>query len=189
MGVTTRALWVLLAGLALTPQAPALAQTSQLYEQVYLSHDDAIKQALSGAERIVERVVTPTPEARKRVERRLGRRLDAASFTFYEGQRQNQPTGFAIVMDELGKYYPITFVVALRPDGTVRDVDVMVYRERRGEAVRRRRFLRQFEGKGGSDALMVNRDIIHLTGATVSSWSIAAGVKRAVIMYEEWIKP
>lgn len=43
MGVTTRALWVLLAGLALTPQAPALAQTSQLYEQVYLSHDDAIK--------------------------------------------------------------------------------------------------------------------------------------------------
>ena len=46
--------------------------------------------------------------------------------------------------------------------------------------MRRRRFLGQFQGKGSGDPLMINRDLVHLTGATVSSWSIAAGVKKAL---------
>jgi Na+-translocating ferredoxin:NAD+ oxidoreductase RnfG subunit len=91
-------------------------------------------------------------------------------------------------MDEQGKYYPITFIVGLRPDGRVREVAIMVYRERRGDAVQRRRFLDQFIDKGAADALMVNRDIVHLTGATVSSWSVAAGVKKATVLFDELIR-
>jgi hypothetical protein len=60
----------------------------------------------------------------------------------------------------------------------------MTYRERRGDAVKRKRFLRQFEGKTAQDPIMVNRDVVHLTGATVSSWSIAAGVKKAVVLFD-----
>jgi hypothetical protein len=30
---------------------------------------------------------------------------------------------------------------------------------------------------------------VHLTGATVSSWSIAAGVKKAAVIFEEVVRP
>lgn len=168
--------------------APAAAQTPEFYEQVYLSKDQALAVALPPHDKVVARVLTPTPDQRKQAERRLGRKLEEPTYTFFEGQSGGQPVGHAIVLDELGKHYPITFVVGLTPDGTVREVAVMTYREKRGDAVKRRRFLNQFKDKTDADPIMVNRDIVHLTGATVSSWSIAAGVKKAVVLHDTLIQ-
>lgn len=174
--------------LAILATSPALAQNPERYEQIYLTQEQALKVALPEAERVTPRSVTPTPEERKQIERRLGRRLEETSYVFHEGTRNGQTVGYAVILEELGKYYPITFIVGLRPTGEVREVAVMVYRERRGDVVRRGRFLNQFDGKTVDDPLMVNRDIIHLTGATVSSWSIAAGVKKVVTLFDVLLK-
>lgn len=170
---------------------PAVAdeEAPQLYEQVYLTKEQALKVALPPSDPVVTRVLTPTAEEHKRIERRLGRKIEEPTFTVYQSASGGKPTGYAMILDEQGKYYPMTFVVGLKPDGSVRDVAIMVYREKRGDAVKRRRFLGQFLGKTADDALMVNRDIIHLTGATVSSWSVAAGVKKAVVIFDELIRP
>jgi Na+-translocating ferredoxin:NAD+ oxidoreductase RnfG subunit len=175
--------------LACLATSPALAETPEHYEQVYLTPDQALRVAIPEAEKFTPRPVTPTAEERKQMERRLGRRLEEKAYVFHEGSRGGKTLGYALVVDEIGKYYPITFVVGIKPNGEVREVAVMVYRERRGDAVRRGRFLNQFEGKSSTDPLMVNRDITHLTGATVSSWSIAAGVKKALVVFETLIKP
>lgn len=167
---------------------PALAETPERYEQVYMTQEQALRVAIPDAEKVTPRTVTPTAEERKQIERRLGRRLEEASYVFHEGTRGGKTVGYAVVLEEIGKYYPITFVVGLKPNGEVREVAVMVYRERRGDAVRRGRFLNQFDGKTSADPLMVNRDITHLTGATVSSWSIAAGVKKAVVVFDMLVK-
>ncbi|WP_231099301.1 FMN-binding protein, partial [Streptobacillus moniliformis] len=53
--------------------------------------------------------------------------------------------------------------------------------------VKRKRFLNQFKNKNSKDAIEVNVDIVHLTGATISSWSVTAGVKKAVVLTEELI--
>lgn len=168
---------------------PAAAETPQLYEQVYLTKEQALKIALPEGDPVTTRVYDPRPEERKRIERRLGRKVEEGAFTVYQSTSGGKPSGYAMILDEQGKYYPMTFVVGLKPDGSVREVAVMVYRERRGDDVRRRRFLNQFRGKTAEDALMVNRDLIHLTGATVSSWSVAAGVKKAVVVVDEMIDP
>jgi Na+-translocating ferredoxin:NAD+ oxidoreductase RnfG subunit len=175
--------------LALLATSPAFAETPEHYEQVYLTQAQALRVAIPDAEKVTPRPVTPTAEERKQIERRLGRRLEETSFVFHEGTRGGKTIGYALVVDEIGKYYPITFIVGIKPNGEVREVAVMVYRERRGDAVRRGRFLNQFDGKSSADPLMVNRDITHLTGATVSSWSIAAGVKKALVLFEALIKP
>lgn len=168
--------------------SPARAETPEHYEQIYLTQDQALRVAIPDADKVTPRPVTPTAEERKQIERRLGRKLEESSYVFHEGTRGGKTVGYALVVDELGKYYPITFIVGIKPDGEIREVAVMVYRERRGDAVRRGRFLNQFDGKTLADPLMVNRDITHLTGATVSSWSIAAGVKKALAVFETMIK-
>ncbi len=176
---------LLLACLAIVP---ARAETPERYEQVYLTQEQALRVAIPDADRVTPRTYAPSVEERKQIARRLGRRIDEPDYVFHEGTREGQTIGYAVVLEEIGKYYPITFIVGLKPDGEVREVAVMVYRERRGDAVRRGRFLNQFDGKTSADPLMVNRDITHLTGATVSSWSIAAGVKKAAVLFETLVK-
>lgn len=171
--------------LSLLLAAPAFAETApEQYEQVYLTQKEAIALAVPGAEAFVPHPITPTAAEIKRVQRRLGRKLEEDRYTFVEGMKGGKTAGWALVLEEQGKYYPITFVVGLTAAGEVADVAVMVYRERRGDAVKRRRFLDQFVGLGEEDPIMVNRDITHLTGATVSSWAIAAGVKKAVALFD-----
>ena len=180
----------LLAVLAALAPGPARAEiVPEVYEQVWLTPAQALAVALPGADRVVPRAFTASAEARTKAERRLGRKLEEGTWTFHQGLKGGQTSGWALIIDEKGKYHPITFVVGLAPSGAVGEVAVMVYRERRGEAVRRRRFLGQFQGKSAADPLMVNRDIVHLTGATVSSWSIAAGVKKAAVLFEEVVAP
>jgi electron transport complex protein RnfG len=63
----------------------------------------------------------------------------------------------------------------------------MVYREKIGSNVRKKRFLKQYKGKTKDDPLMVDYDIMGISGATISSWSIASGAKKALIMLESII--
>ena len=88
--------------------------------------------------------------------------------------------GFALVLDEKGKYQPITFMVGVGTDLAVRGVQVMVYREDRGDEVRHGRFLRQYRGKRLSDPIRTHEDIVNVTGATISVQSLNRGVRRAL---------
>jgi Na+-translocating ferredoxin:NAD+ oxidoreductase RnfG subunit len=93
--------------------------------------------------------------------------------------------GYAIVDDEQGLHQPITFATRLSPRGMVERVEIMVYREPRGDEVRDPRFRKQFEGKTAQDSLRLGRDIDAVSGATVSSASLATGVRRAAVLVEE----
>jgi Na+-translocating ferredoxin:NAD+ oxidoreductase RnfG subunit len=92
--------------------------------------------------------------------------------------------GFALVLDEKGKYQPITFMVGVGRDLAVRGVQVMVYREDRGDEVKHARFLRQYRGKRSSDPIRTHKDIVNVTGATISVQSLNRGVRRALVTLE-----
>lgn len=170
------------AGLAVAPLNPVFAaEKPEYYEQIYLSEADALKTVL-GDLQIEKATLTPTAAQRKTIQKRLRRKLEENTLTVYKGLRGGKVERYAFMLDEQGKHFPITFMVALTPQGAVHQVVVMVYRERRGDGVKRKRFLNQFAHKTQADPLEVNTDIVHITGSTISSWSIAAGVKKAVIV-------
>ena len=64
-------------------------------------------------------------------------------------------------------------------------MEVMVYRESVGAEVRRQRFARQFRGKTAKDSLRINRDILNITGATMSVQAMTAGVKKTLVILDE----
>jgi FAD:protein FMN transferase len=88
--------------------------------------------------------------------------------------------GYALVLNELGKFYPITFMVGVGTDGKVVDTAIMVYREKIGADVRKKRFLNQFRKKSLENPLRPNVDVDCISGATVSSWTVTFGVKKAL---------
>lgn len=161
--------------------APAQAEEAEYSEQIYLSQEQALKQVF-GSLLVESRTLKPTAAQRKALQKQLRRKLTEPDYTLYVGKRGGKIERYALILDEKGKHYPITFIVSMTPQAAVEQVAVMVYRERRGDGVKRARFLKQFHGKTLKDPLEVNRDVVHITGSTISSWSIAAGVRKAVAL-------
>ena len=94
--------------------------------------------------------------------------------------------GFAQVRDVIGKDQPITFLVAIDPEDRLKDVDILVYREPYGGEVAYDSWRKQFRGKTAADSVAIGRNIRSISGATISSNSVTAGVRRAVEDLTEW---
>jgi Na+-translocating ferredoxin:NAD+ oxidoreductase RnfG subunit len=114
--------------------------------------------------------------------------VDDDTFIFHVGKRNDQINGYAYITDKKGRHRPITFVVGLKPDCSVQDVAIMIYREPRGDEVKAKRFLRQYHNKTIDDPITVRRDIKNISGATISAHSVSAGVREAVAICEEVFK-
>ena len=93
-------------------------------------------------------------------------------------------SGYGIIAEEVGKFRPITFMVGISPAFRVTGAAVLVYRESRGGEVRRSRFLRQYQGKSTGDPIRINRDIINITGATLSVRALNFGVRKLIGLTE-----
>ena len=148
-------------------------------QEVLLTPQQALKEIFPEGTRTVEDRRAVAPAVRSRLEHDLGRRIDDDTLVVLRVYDAGGALrGYAVQSEEIGKYRPITFMVGVTPALTVRDVAVLVYRESRGGDVRRERFLRQYRGKSARDPIDVNRDMINISGATISVRSMNAGVKR-----------
>ena len=153
--------------------------------QVFLTEEQAVRSLFGNAH--IARQETPiTEEDRQALMKAAGLRFPESSFTFLVAEQDQRPLGYALVLNEIGKSEPITFMVAVSPEHRVIDILVMVFRENRGSEVRETRFLRQFKGKRPGDALAVNGDIVNYSGATLASKAIAHGVKRALALVKHF---
>ncbi len=161
------------------------AASPDFVEEVYLTPDEAVQMVFPAGETVRPEEITLSPQQVRRVERRAGWRLERTTFTVYRGWNGSEPSGFAVITEEIGKFKPVTFIVKVTAKGRVEAVEIMVYREAVGREVRRKRFLRQFRRKTAQSPLRINRDIINITGATLSVRAISAGVKRVLCVLDE----
>ena len=155
-------------------------------EDVYLTPEDASKLMFPKSESIRQTTLTLTPEQKNRIQDRIGWKFPEMSFDCFIGETQGQTDGWAIIQHTIGKHKPMTYMVGVTPEGEISNVEVLVYRESRGSEVRTKRFNYQYEGKNLSDPIRINRDIINISGATMSVRSMSAGAKRVLVLVEEF---
>ena len=178
-GRATALIGLLFAALAWSAADARAQQTDDA--QVLLTPAQALVEVFPRAAGYREHVFTPSAEQRGRLEATLGRRLFEPRYSWmvvYDAA--NRLLGYALVTDERGKYRPITFMVGVTTDFRVSDAAVMVYRESRGGEVQRERFTSQYRGRTLRDPIQINRDIINISGATISVRSMNAGVRKAL---------
>ena len=97
--------------------------------------------------------------------------------------------GWFFVDQVLGKHELITYALALEPDGRVRGIEILEYREAHGGEVRNANGRAQFVGKTAGDRLELDRDIANISGATLSCRHVTDGVKRLLRLYERELRP
>jgi Na+-translocating ferredoxin:NAD+ oxidoreductase RnfG subunit len=108
-----------------------------------------------------------------------------ATFDYYF-VKSGENAGVAAVVSTMGKWAPVTYLVALDFDAVVTRVEVIDHSERRGKGIERRTFLGQFDGKTSGDDITIMKDITAVSGATVSSRSATEAVRAAIVAYEEF---
>lgn len=178
-----RLLWPLvLALLALSP--PLWAQGV-----VYQTPQAVLADFFRASQSVTYQKFALGPAERERLQRRLGYAPARPSYTFYVARSGERVDGYALIDEEVGQHLPITFAVKLSPTGVVERQEILVYREPRGDEIKDVQFRRQFVGKTARDAVTVDRDIVAISGATISSRSMAVGVRRALCLFDELVRP
>lgn len=181
--ITAGALALLLATAGGAPSARA--DDAARSETSYFTTRAILAEFFPKSDHVGYRTFTIDQSIRARLAQRLGYTPARGKYTVFIATTQGRVDGYAVVDDEKGLHQPITFATRLSPRGIVERVEIMVYREPRGDEVRDVRFRKQFQGKTSHDPLRLNQDIDAVSGATVSSASLAVGVRRATVLVEE----
>ena len=167
-----------------------LTEEETTHAEVFMTEEDAIKIMFPKSERIRKAVIRLSQEKKDTIEQRIGWKFPEESFEVHIGETGNTIDGYAMVHNTIGKHKHMTYMVGVDTSGACTDVELLVFREARGSEVRRKRFNAQYEGKTVSDPIRINKDIINISGATMSVRSISAGVKRVLVLVDEfYLKP
>ena len=168
----------------LTAAAALAASAVPASAEVYLTESQALAVIL-GNKAVVRREQKVLEAAlRRKLEQESNLRFPETTYTFFIATQDGRPSKYALVLNEIGKTEPITFMVGMTLEGKVTEVAIMEFRENRGWEVKEKRFLNQFRGKTVRNAIRVDEDIINYTGATLSSKAVARGVKRALLLLD-----
>jgi len=167
-----------------------LTQAEIDHAEVFMTEEEAVKIMLAKSERIRKDVLRLSQDQKEIIEQRIGWKFPEDSFEVYIGETGTQVDGYALIQNTIGKHKPMTYMVGVDAQGRVSNVELLVFREARGSEVRTKRFNVQYEGKTVADPVRLNKDIINISGATMSVRSFSAGVKRVLVLVDEfYLKP
>jgi hypothetical protein len=167
-----------------------LTEAELQHAEVFMSEEDAVKLMLPKSQRIRRELIRLTQEKKELIEERIGWKFPEDSFEVYIGETGDTVDGYALLHNTIGKHRHMTYMVGVDAEGRCTNVELLVFREAKGSEVGKKRFNSQYEGKTVSDPIRINKDIINISGATMSVRSISAGVKRVLVLVDEfYLKP
>lgn len=180
-------MWIPLRSVSYSLLAPAVAMvaTAPAFAVDYLTADQAQAQIFPTADRFEPREVTLTAEELAAIASRLGAPIRQGHFTLRLAWHGPEPLGAVVVDDVVGKFERITYAVGLLEDGTIRQVEILSYRESHGQEVRLPAWRKQFVGKSANSPLRVGEDIAGISGATLSCTHVTEGVRRIATVFAE----
>jgi len=162
---------------------PLVVLCTASWGSVYLSAEQAQQAMFPGAQ-FTQLHLVLTQEQRDTLRARSG---------VYEPFQENrvwsvEGQGLFIIDQVVGKHEMITYAVGLNRDGSVKQLEILEYRETYGSQVRDLAWRKQFVGKTSASPVKLNNDITNITGATLSSKHITDGVRRVLLVYDMVLK-
>lgn len=129
-----------------------------------------------------------TAEQRDRIKAGAGVRQRTDEQAVWRAERDGKLQGWFIVDEVVGKHEFITYATAISPDGHVLGLEILSYRETHGGQVREPGWRARFVGKTVADPFKLDQDIPNISGATLSCRNLTDGVKRLLVIQQQFLK-
>ncbi len=161
--------WVLVA--AGTAGAPAFATqylTAEQSQKIMFPEATAFRR---------QDLALSTPQMQQ-VEKLAGVPARSVNWRVVAALKGDDLIGYIVLDDVVGKFELISYAVGLNRDATVRQVEILTYRESHGGEIRNPAWRRQFAGKRAQGGIAVGDGIANISGATLSCTHVTDGVRR-----------
>ena len=168
----------------LAPAAVFAAASPQCFAAQYMSLEQAQALIFAQAQEFAPMPVTLTPDQIERIERQSGVRVRSPQQRVWQARAAGKLLGWLIVDQVIGKHELITYALGINPDGSMRQFQVLEYREAYGSQVRYLEWRDQFVGKTAADPVELGTDIVNISGATMSCRHMTEGIKRLLVFYQ-----
>jgi Na+-translocating ferredoxin:NAD+ oxidoreductase RnfG subunit len=136
-----------------------------------------------------EETIRLTPEQVTAIQKRSDVKVRKPPVRMWTAIQGTNVAGVLFFDQVIGKHELIDYVLAVSPEGAVRQVEIVEYREHYGGKVRDAEWRAQFQGKTASDPVKLNGDIYNITGATLSCRHVTEGVRRLLATFDLVVRP
>jgi Na+-translocating ferredoxin:NAD+ oxidoreductase RnfG subunit len=161
----------------------------QLDAKVYFTPEQAQKICFPKADRFEQKIIRFSAEQMKAIKKASGVEVQIPGIRYALAWQGKKLIGVVVFDYVLGKSEAIDYCVALMPDGEVKQIEILQYRESHGYEIRRPGWRRQFEKKTSTSKLRLHDDIANITGATISCRNITTGIKRVLMTWHLVLHP
>ena len=162
----------------------ALVAPIAAYATDYLTIAQAQQILFPEGDRFVDAAIELNADQRKAIEQRSDVRQRWTKQAIWRVEKAGQLIGWFIVDEVVGKHEFITYAAGLTPDGRVRGIEILTYRETHGYQVRNAEWRQQFVGKTLAAPFKLDEDIANISGATLSCRNVMNGVKRLLALQQ-----
>lgn len=160
------------------------AVSAPVFAVQYLTVEQAQKVLFPTATRFVAADITFSPALKQQVEQTSKVRVRNNVQPVWRVESEDKMIGWFFLDEVIGKHEFITYVVALTPEGAVKGIEILDYRETHGSQVQNPKWRGQFVGKKAGAPLKLDEDIQNISGATLSCKNLANGVKRLLATHQ-----
>ncbi len=164
-----------------------LAATPGVAKQ-YMSVEQARALIFPQAQAFISAPVALTPEQVRHLERQSRVKVRSPNQQVWKVQADGTLLGWFILDQVIGKHELISYAVGINADGSLRQFQIVEYKEAWGSQIRELKWRDQFVGKTAADALEVGVDIANLSGGTMSATHVTDGIKRLLFLHDLFLR-
>lgn len=160
------------------PVLAASAACAPAFATQYLSAEQAQKLMFPDASEFREQKLALTLAQMQQVEKLAGVPARSVNWRVFRAIKGEATLGYVVLDDVVGKFELISYAVGINPDASVRQIEILTYRESHGGEIRNPAWRKQFVGKRAPAGLSIGDGVANISGATLSSTHVTDGVRR-----------
>jgi Na+-translocating ferredoxin:NAD+ oxidoreductase RnfG subunit len=154
----------------------------------YLSVEQAQQVMFPEATAFKDQSLHLSAEQMRQIEKLSGLSARSASWRVFAAYKGDAPIGYMVLDDVIGKVELISYAVAVNPDASIRQVEILTYRESHGFEIRNANWRKQFAGKTAQSGIAIGDGIANISGATLSCTHVTDGVRRIAAIAQVMLK-
>lgn len=151
--------------------------------RVFMKRDEALKTAFPDADNIEKTKVFLTNDQVNEIESLSKTDLDSRLYVIYEGKKDGQSLGYAIIDTHELRTQTETVMFVINGDGTLKHAEVLAFFEP-PEYMAGDKWLELFNNKAvKTESLKLGKDIPNISGATITANSLARSIRRVLAVF------
>lgn len=160
-----------------------LLWAAPLSGKVYLTKDDALKQAFPSAEAIERQNLFLMDEDLKHIEALSKVKVESKLFTYYKAVGKEGIIGYAVIESHIVRTKPEVFMAVITTKGVIDHIEILAFYEPE-EYIPSKRWLQLFKGRRLDDQLWIRKEINAISGATMTSEGITREIRKILAIFK-----